>query len=460
MGINCGQASSYLFRRTPNFLKDLVEDLFPRDMLYSTLYPFQPWPSFHGTELTWDRIHVNMPNDMGDWEQMRSEDCLINVCNPEIRQLDWGSTRSVFGKFRRRWKTRVLCLDQLRHIEEAKAQIAMIYKGLMKVPEYVKAEFMKYQCAAGSNYIYSCGTGLTSVAVTSGMFPTGGGLASLNMGSDANLPTSKLSMNYLQQYVPQLQYNGYFDGQFTPTGKLQIITDMQSAIELCNQNPALAGMYQGADFEKGGQYFKYGAMMGCGNFLFDIATYPARFYRSTPGVLTRVMPFQNEAATVGSTPVLDPQWLNAPYQLSHVPHRMARDVYRGEIPELGGETKFGRRDLWGKWNWCNDAVLMSFDPNSGTTCTLDNVARNWGYFWADYEAGVQNTRPELELMILHQRETTAVADVPRAAGLATTPTLVAQSLLPYNAYCNPNPGEETYYGNAGISDFGGVTPED
>ena len=103
---------------------------------------------------------------------------------------------------------------------------------------------------------------------------------------------------------------------------------------------------------------------------------------------------------------------------------------------------------------------MAFDANSGTTCTLDNVARNWGYFWADYEAGVQNKYPERELMILHQRESTAVADAPRAAGAATTPTLTAQTLTPYNAYCNPTPGEETTLGNAGITDFGGVGPED
>ena len=459
MAINCSQFSSYLFRRTPNFLSELVKDRYPRDMIYSQTYPFRAWPSFHGTELTWDRLHVNMPNDMGDWEQMRSEDCSINVCDPEPRQVDWGSSRYVFGKFRRRWQTRPLCMDQIRHIEEAKQQVKAIYEGLSKVPEYVKAEFMKYQCAAGSNYIYSCGAGLVTTAVTSGMFTAG--LSTLNVGASANLPTSKLTMNYLQQYAPQLQYQGYFNGDWTPAGVFKCITDMQTVQELCNGNPALAGMYQAADFEKGGKFFKYGAMMGCGNFIFQIHAYPARFYYSgSGGLLNRVMPFQNETATVGSQPVLDPQYLNAPYQLSHVPHTGSREVYRGEIPELGGETKFGRRDLWGKWNWCNDPVFMAYDPNSGTICTQNNVARNKGYFWADFEAGIQNTRPELELMILHQRETTPVADMPRSAGAGTVPVLTAQSLLPYNAYCNPTPGEETYLGNPGITDFGGVTPED
>ena len=462
MAINCNQFSAYYARRTPNFLKDFVKDTFPRDMLYSTTYPFEPWPAFHGTELTWDRIHVMMPNDMGDWEQMRSEDCSINVCNPEPRQLDWGSSRYVFGKFRRRWKTRVLCLDQLRHVEEAKQQARDIYTGLAKMPEYVKADWMKYQCAAGSNYIYSCGAGGIQVPVTASMFPTQGGLATLTMGSDANLPTSKLTMNYLQSNLPTLQYNGYFEGDYMPSGIFMCITDMQSVQELCNGNPALNGMYSGASFEKGGEFFKFGAMAKCGNIVFNTATYPARFYRSAAGVLSRVMPFQNLSATVGGQPVLDPQYLNAPYQLSHMPHRTSRRVYRGEIPDLGGEMKFGRRDLWGKSNWCNDPVLANvIDPGTGQICTaLDNCARNMGYFWWDFEAGVQNEKPERELMILHQRETTAVADMPRAAGVATTPTLTAQALLPYNAFCNPTPGEETYLGNPGITDFGGVTPED
>jgi hypothetical protein len=461
MAINCALYSAYLARRTPNFIKEFTKDTFPRDLLYGTIYPFEPWSSFHGTEFTWDRQHVNMPNDLGDWEQMRADDCAMQICNPEQRQIDWGSTRNVFGKFRRRWKTRVLCLDLIRHVEEAKQQLRDIWEGLAKVPEYVKAEWMKYQCTAGSNYIYSCGQALTTVQVTSSMFTAGGGLATLNMGSDANLPTSKLTMNYLQQYLPQLQYNGYFNGDWVPTGVFMCISDMQSVIELCNANPALNGMYQGASFEKGGEYFKYGAMAKCGNIMFNTATYPARFYRSSAGVLTRVMPFQNLSTTVGSMPVLDPQYLVAPYQLSHLPNRRTRRVFRGEIPELGGETRFGRRDLWGKWNWCNDPALVNvIDPTTGTLCTLDNVARNLGYWWLDLEAGIQNEKPELELMILHQRETTPVADLPRAAGAATTPALVPQSLLPYNAYCNPNPGEETYGGNAGISDFGGVTPED
>lgn len=460
MAINTALFSSYLFRRTPNFMKEIVEDMIPRDIPNLNLYEQDSWASFTGTEHTWDRFHVNMPNDAGDWEQMRADDCLMQICDPEPRQIDWGSTRAVFGKFRRAWQTRLFCLDQLRHVEEAKAQLTSIWKGLSKVPEYVMSDWLKYQQVLGATNLFVCGSAGATVTVSASMFGSNGGMQTLNVGTDANLPTSKLTMNYLERQIYALQLNGYFDGEFTPTGKMQMFTDIDSVVELCNGNPALAGMYKAADFEKGGELFKYGAMNGCGNFMFKNQPYPVRFYRSGNGQLTRVWPFPNVPTTVGSMPQLDAQYLNAPYQLSVIVHRKARKIFMGDIPSVHPEWKFGTRNLLGKWKWVNDAAMTVYDPTTGAQSTVTNPRRNKGYFLGDYEAGVENQRPELECVILHQREAPAVADMPRAAGAATVPTLTAQNLLPYNAFCNPNPGEETFLSNAGIADFGGVTPGD
>lgn len=460
MAINCSLYSSYLARRTPNFMKEFVKDLFPRDVPFLSLYKNSTWASFTGTEHTWDRFHVNMPNDAGDWEQMRADDCLMQICDPEPRQIDWGSTRAVFGKFRRAWQTRILCLDQLRHVEEAKQQLEALWSGLAKVPEYVISDWLKYQQVVGANQLYICGSAGLTVAVSASMFGSNGGLQTLNVGSDANLPTSKLTMQFLKKQIYALQLNGYFDGEFTPTGKLQVMTDIDTTSELCEANPALTAMYDAADFEKGGKFFQYGAMTACGNFMFKSNPYPPRFYRSGTGTLTRVWPFPNVPTTVGSEPVVDSQYILAPYQLSTIVHRQARTIYMGDIPSIHPQFKFGGRDLWGKWNWICQDSMQTIDPTTGNQCTVFNPRRNKGYFLGDFEAGVQNSRPELECVILHQREAPPVADMPRAAGAATTPTLTAQNLLPYNVFCNPNPGEETFLSNAGIADFGGVTPGD
>lgn len=442
MAIDCNKFSSYLARRTPNFIKEFVEDLHPRDTIYTSLYEQKTWDSFTGTQHTWDRIHVAMPNDAGDWEQMDAGACAMNICDPSARAIDWGSTRANFFKFRRRWKTRILCLDQIRHVEEAMAQLEAIWRGLTKVPEYVQSEWLKFQQAVGANQLYICGAANTTVPVTNSTFT--GGLQQINLGSTANLPTSKLNLPYLMSQIPPLQYNGYFNSDFTPTGMFQIITDIQTAYEMANGNPALSQMYNAADFEKGGKFYKYGAMMGVGNFLIKIQPYPARFYHAGNGILQRAWPFQNQAATVGLKPVLDPQYEAAPYQLSCIPHKLAREIYLGEISQVHPKMNFGSRDLWGKWKWINDAYLSAYDPNSGAACNMENPVRNKGYFLADFEAGVRNTRPELECVILHQRETANVADLPRAQALPAawgTNISAYQSLLPYNNFCDTYPEE-------------------
>jgi hypothetical protein len=252
-------------------------------------------------------------------------------------------------------------------------------------------------------------------------------------------------MNYLMRLIPPLQYNGYFSGDFTPAGKFQLITDMESAYEISNGNPALTSMYDAADFEKGGKYFQYGAMGGCGNFLFKIDPYPPRFLILANGVLQRIWPFQNVPTTVGLTPQVDPLYENAPVQMSLICHRDAREIYTGDISSIHPKMQFGSRDLYGKWNWINDAYLSAFDPNTGQACNMENPVRNKGYFLADFEAGCRNVRPELEAVILHLREPAPVADVPRAAGTFANPAPSSgsnyQSLLPYNSFCDSNAEE-------------------
>lgn len=440
----CQNLSSFLFRRTPNFLEELEKDYYPRDFPMISLYETGQWPSFHGTEMTWDRVHVMMPQDAGDWEQMHADDCTMAMCNPEPRQIDWGSSRYVFGKFRRRWQTRVLCLDQLRHIEMAKEQVSMIYEGLSNVPEFVIADWLKLQQILGATNLYIAGSGLLSTPVTSAMFPANGGLQQLQLPSTTLLPTSKVTMPYLQQFFYPLMQQGYFKGDFMPTGKMEVQVDIDTQTELTNQNPSLSSMYDAADFEKGGKFFKYGVMGGCGNMLFKPFIYPPRFYHSGNGLLTRVWPFQNTPATVGGQATPDPQYIAAPYQISGIVHPKARKVLHGEVPSMGGNVKFGTRGLWGQWQWWNGDYIAGYDPNTGTVCQYDNRARNYGQFWADFEAGVQNTHPEFEAMFLHLRQPPAVADVPISNN--ATPqntTLTAQSLLPYNPFCNPNPTLET-----------------
>lgn len=421
-------------------MSEIIKDMHPRDVIYTSLYESKPWTAFTGTQHTRDRIHVARANDMGDWTQIDAGACAMNICDPSSRQIGWGSTRTTFNKFQRRYKTRILCLDQLRHVEEAAQQMEGIWQGLALVPEDVNGNFIRYQQASGADYLHICGS--AGYKVSGATFT--GGLNVITLGSASYVPASKLTMPFLQSKIAPLQYNGYFDGEFTPTGKFQLITDMQSQYELSNGNPALSGMFDAADFEKGGKFYQYGAMGGCGNFLFKTDPFPARFYHMGGGVLKRVMPYENVAATVGIKPQVSAAYENAPIQLSVIPHRKARTQYTGEIAQINPNMKFGTRDLYGKWNWINDDYLVAYDPNTGAECEMDNPVKNKGYFLADFEMSLESVRPELECVILHLRETQAVADVPRAASVTypTTDGSAYQSLLPYNsAFCDPDDEE-------------------
>jgi hypothetical protein len=243
-------------------------------------------------------------------------------------------------------------------------------------------------------------------------------------------------------------YKGYFDKKFlsgksdlTPAGKFTVMTDIQTQQELSNANPALTGMYKSADFAKGGAYFKYGVMGGCGDWMFKIDTTPLRFIQtnSTTGVYQRVMPYQNVAATVGKKPQFDSLYENAPYQLSHVYARAARKVYTGDITSVNPDMPFLSRNLMGKWTWKNPDVIIYTDPSTGSQCTYRNDLHNRGYFVGEYETAMKSVYPEIEMWILHLREPQAVADIPNASTFvdpAPNSNGTYQTLAPYNPGCD------------------------
>lgn len=410
---------------------------------YSGIYPVQDWPSFTGTEHTWDKIHVTMPNDDGCWDAMDASTstgghCAVQpMCDPTRLMLGWGSTRSTYVKYHRDYSTPPFCFDRIRHVEEAVEQLGAIIQGLKKVPDNIVSDFLRLLALRQSDKIFICGSTLTELTTTASMFQ--GNCSKLVLGS-TGIPTSKLSMQYLNHYFPTLLYQGYFNNEFTPTGHYEVMTDIQTQQELCNANPALSAMYHSADFAKGGKFFGYGVMAGCGQMLFHIDETPLRFVSLGGGSFKRIWPFQNVAATIGLKPQFDPAYENAPYQLSHVYNRAARKIFAGTTDSVNPEMKFMARDLMGKWSWKNPDAFQTADPNTGSVCTIYNDKKNKGYFLSEFELGAKTEFPAIEMWILHLREPQAVADVPRVATI-TWPTSIStgtgyQTVAPYNSFCD------------------------
>lgn len=432
MAISCTAFNSYLFRRVPDFDKMLAKDRFPYSYIYSSMYPSSPWPAFTGTTHTWDRVHVSRVNDLGCWPAVNADACVTSPCDVQRLYTGWGSTRNTYTKYAQDYQSPVFCFDQLRNIEEAQEQLAAIVEGHKQMPESILSDFLRLLAIKQADKLWICGNADTTVTVTPTLFQNG--CLDLNLGGTQFLPTSKLTMAYLDNHVENLMYNGYFKEDFLPQGKFTITTDIQTQRDIANGNPALAQMYNAADFMKGGKLYAYGVMNGVGNWLFKIDPEPMRFQHIGGGILRRLWPYQNVATTVGKMPQFDPAYKAAEYQLYHVYNRAARQIFVGDITSVNPDMKFGMaRSLMGKWSWKAPDYFRATDPNTGTVCEYNNDKKNKGYFLGEFEIGVKTVYPEIEMMIIAKREPQAIIDNPRCA---TANTMVYQSLTPYNTLCD------------------------
>lgn len=430
MAVNCSAFNSYLFRRVPDFDKELAKDRFPLSYTYLGLYPTDTWEAFTGDTHTWDRVHVSMQNDSGCWPEVDIDACVGTPCDTTRSFTGWGSTRAEYGLFKNEIQSPVFCVDQLRHTEMARQQLAAIIEGHKEIPNYTFSDFMRLYSMRSADYLYIAGDDNTRVTVSSSIFSNN--CKNVALGSTNNLPTSKLTVQYLNRWVPTLFANGYHNKQYTPDAKFSMFTDIQTQQELTVQNPALAGMFTAADFAKGGKFFQFGAMSGVGNFLLKLDPTPLRFQHIGGGVLQRLWPYENVATTIGKRPVYDQDYENAEYQMYHVYSRDTRKIYVGETTPVNPEMPFLARNLMGKWSWKTPDVFQARDPNTGTTCTYYNDKKNKGYFLGEWEVGVKTIYPEIEMVIIAKREPQVVVDVPRCAA---SPSMVYQDLKPYNSFC-------------------------
>ena len=440
MGINCTAFNSFLARQTPNFDKRMARDRHPYAYTYANMYEREKWDAFTGTTHTWDKIHVTRPNDDGSsWPALAIGDdggtiCDVGICDPPRKYTGWGSTRANYGKFHHLYQTPVFCFDQIRHVEHAPEQLEAIIQGHRKMSDLIVSDAIRRLAMTQSDRIFIAGAADLRLTTTAGMFLANG---DLDLGGAGNLPTSKLDMNYLNNHVEELMAQGYLDREWLPSTSFAITSDLQTNQELANANPALAGMYQAADFAKGGKFYAYGVMRGVGNWVFKLEPEPWRFQHVGNGILRKVWPYQNIGTTVGKRPVYDLQYKNAKYQLFHVYNRASRVVKVGDITSVNPDMKFGvSRDLMGKWSWHSPDYFRALDPTTGVMCEYQNDQKNKGYFLAEFEFGMKSTDPQIEMFIIAQRGPACLTNTPLCVNPGDwNPAISYQQLTPYNTYC-------------------------
>lgn len=445
MAWDCNSYFSYLFDRTPHWDTDILQDWYPTDDAWIGQVMTTPWDPFTGTEHVYDRLHFAAPDLTAGWNLFDTQSMLTNnglgeavqgegcttACSREETCVAWGDTRKTYGRYTKSFATRPFCFDEINTRARAKEQLASIVKGLKDVTKQVQSDFLRTAAMFFADKIYIAGQDMLEVDITPSTF-SNNALTTIDITS-GELPTSELTIQYLQRFYEPLEAEGYFRNKYVVDGMFKLITDPITSQQLTAGNPTLQSLYRFTDFQKGGELFKYGIKRAIGNFGIAWDSWPARFYWDEgAGVLRRVWPFVNISAgdpggpTMGIKKVPNTQWIRAPYQISYIWHPEAMRRLTPHLESVNPEMPFLTRDLAGKWNFIGgnrDRMFQLTDPSTGDTCVIDNKRGNQGAFFADFEAGIKFERPELIRGILHLREPGCVTDkVP----CSTPPSYVLQ----------------------------------
>ena len=506
----CAQFADALGRRPYDWDKRIAKDRKPHSYLYTAMYKTSPWKPFTGTTHLHERVYVTMPNDPNFWPQFVADPCVGTPCTNARQFVCHGVDQLRYDEYYREYQTPVFCLDQLNTIEEGIQKMAAIAEGYQRLPEGISSDFLRtltlrkcgtnaqgaglflagVQDGSGNpvaldvtDTMFTVSNGGIAITSNSLLFDLNGngGLTALGLGTTPLLAAAmgQLSMEYLANHQEDLAADGYHDRDWLVDGKFSITVDATTRRRLLVANPALTQMYSAADFAKGGAFYSYGITAGCGDWLFKEDKMQMRFRfrqdldgQAINGVgggtsvwVEQVQPFENVAATFGKKPVYSTMWKNAPIRLYHCYNRDAREVFVGDVTSVNDEMKFGlARSFMGEWSWKSPDVIITQDPNTGSTCTLNNDKKNMGYWLGEYRFGEKTVYPEIERMILALGEPQPYVRVPRTNTAPNGPSfdsttgMYYQSLLGYCAKCDEfiDPTETIPYN----PDVGFVVPQE
>jgi hypothetical protein len=430
---NCNTYYDYLFDRSPHFDDDILKDWFPTDDAWIGQVQTLSWDAFTGTQHVYDRIHVGAPDMSQTWAQfdttegnfigyqdgLAAKSCTQATWN-EIA-VGWGSERKTYSRYKQSYTTNPLFFDQINTRAKAKEQMSEFIKGVKEMTKMIQSDYLRTASLFFSDALYVCGSGAgtpgqTPVALSTANFM--GQALEVDIGGIANLPTSELTVQYLQRFYEPLQYEGYFKSKYVPNGTFKLITDPLTSQQLVQMNPSLADKWKFETFQKGGELFKYGMSAGIGNFGIAWDGFPMRFYWGNSGRLRRVWPYTNVPTTIGVKRKVASEYILAPYQISQIWHPEAMKRLVPSLQSVHPDMPFLTRDLAGKWQFLGGnrdktIVVRSVDTNGNATQTIvDNKRGNIGLLWADFENAIKFERPELIRNILHQREPGCVTDLP------------------------------------------------
>lgn len=402
----CDQWRTNLASQTPWYDEMFLKDFKPMDSPVMGRHQSQAWEDGTGDTHTFDRITVGQPNLQNRWQRIDAAEC-GDACSPPRVFVAGGTVRDTYYKEQIVLQSQTFCLTQLRHQTRPGPQIAEWYRKIKTLPEMYTTDFLRVHAfdfnpavqIAGSDFATFVPNPEPGVGNN-----VAGQLTLVNLGGAGNLPTSELTWPYLNYLTTQLQLEGYHEAPSgLPDGMFNLITDPRVWFKLTNGFDSLKDMMALTDPQQASPLYKIGlgVQKPFGNIVPTLDKRQIRFQHIGSGVLQRVEPYENEAATTGVRPVVNPAYVNARYGLSYLWHPFAIKLWTAAFKKMHEMVPSINSALYGKWSFINPQGVIQAQQPDGTICTLNNDMQLYFYWLAALELGFQFQYPELLYPILH-----------------------------------------------------------
>jgi hypothetical protein len=418
MAISCSLLNTTLARQTPVFDKEFLKD-FISDM------PGLPYIGRHQTE-TWedgaearvfDKVHVGQPDYTAPWNRRTGRDC--GNTSPPRQWIAGGTTRDEYWMENKNLVSQLWDLDQLRTIPNLAGQIREMYRNIRRIPMGFTADFLRTRFLAYNDTLYICGSNFTELPLntgytvdpTTGYIPAVAGGANIdpnastiNLGASvASVVTSDLSLAYLNYYQQLLGMKGYDQESGMAKGMRNLVTHQRTYQRLVGQNPEVKAQLHLAGVKDVSPLYQIGTGINAdpfGSFAPTFDDHQLRYQDAGNGVLTRVLPYYNAAASTGLKPVVNPAYLNARVGISYLIHPKATVLLTPKPKKVHEMIPTVNSAMWGTWDYINDRTML-YQQQDGSTCTIDNI-NLFKFYWACYmELGFKYEQRPLVVAILH-----------------------------------------------------------
>lgn len=402
MSFDCNHIRTNLARQTPvydeNFLEDFISGMVNQP--FFGRHKTRTWEDGKDT-ITYDKVHVEQPNFTRPWQRIDSSEC-GNACEPPRTLVGYGTTRDTAFMEQKDLQSQPFCLQQLRGIPHVGEQIGKIYEILREMPMAFIGDFLRTRFTSYHDTLQIASSTFNTFAITSANTDTN--LTTINLGSTANLPTSQLTLPILEYYGQQLGMNNYDKMSGLPAGMRNLVTHSRTWQKLTAQNPELRSQLHPTQFNEFSPLYKIGKGINATPWGFLAPTFDevqVRFQTNGNGLLQRVFPYLNTAATTGEKPVINPAWFNARYALSYLLHPEAAILYTPAPKKIAPMIPSVNTSMFGKWDYINPQGVIMWQNPDGTTCTKNNDEQFWFYWLCHLEAGFRYDQRELVMPILH-----------------------------------------------------------